>query len=425
MHHDREQPYSTHKKAVIATIIGNGFEWFDFTCYSFFAIIIATVFFPTGNDLNSLLLVTATFGVGFFMRPVGGILLGIYADKVGRKKALWLTMLLMTIGTALIGLAPSYDQIGIWAPIIIVISRLLQGFSAGGEMASATAFLIEHSPKEKKGYYTSWIQASIGFAVLLGAATGTFLTVYLTPEDLHSWGWRLPFLFGILLGPVGLYIRNKIIEPREITRREYAKTPLRDVIKHYPRETFISFSLVALWTICSYVLLFYIPTYTINVLHLPTSHGFIAVMLGGTVVLVFSPVFGALSDRFGRTIFLSIAASAILILAYPMFALLNTWQGLPSLLLFQLVLGLCIACYEGPILVVMAELFPEKIISTGISLSYNFAVILFGGFSAMILTWLISTTGNPLTPAYYVIAAAISLTGILFMAVRKTTVKAT
>jgi MHS family proline/betaine transporter-like MFS transporter len=416
MHHGSEHALSTHQKAVIATIIGNGFEWFDFTCYSFFATIIAKIFFPASNDLNSLLLVTATFGVGFFMRPVGGILLGIYADRVGRKQALWLTMLLMTIGTLLIGLAPTYEQIGIWGPIIIVISRLLQGFSAGGEMASATAFLIEHSPKGKKGYYTSWIQASIGFAVLLGATTGTLLTLYLTPEDLRSWGWRLPFLFGILLGPVGLYIRNRIIEPRETTQCEHAKTPLRDVIKHYPREVIISFSLVVLWTICSYVLLFYIPTYTVSVLHLPTSHGFIAVMLGGTVVLFFSPIFGALSDRFGRKIFLAIAASAIFILAYPMFALLNTWRGMSSLLLFQLLFGLCIACYEGPILVAMAELFPEKIISTGISLSYNLAVTLFGGFAAMILTWLIATTENPLAPVCYVmVAAAISLSGIFFM----------
>jgi MHS family proline/betaine transporter-like MFS transporter len=171
-----DTPARQRRRAIVATVLGNGLEWFDFTVYSFFAVIIAKLFFPTGNELTSLLLAVATFGVGFFMRPVGGMVLGVYADKVGRKAALSLTILLMAGGTALIGLAPTYDQIGLWAPVLIVVARLLQGFSAGGEMGTATAFLTEYAPAGKRAFYSSWIQSSIGFAVLLGAAVGTFVT---------------------------------------------------------------------------------------------------------------------------------------------------------------------------------------------------------------------------------------------------------
>lgn len=401
-----KHPLSTHQKAIIATIIGNGFEWFDFTCYLFFTVIISKLFFPAQSEMSSLLLAMATFGVGFFARPVSGILLGIYADKVGRKQALWLTMLMMTLGTGLIGVAPTYDQIGLWAPVLIIVSRLLQGFAAGGEMSSAATFLMEHAPEGKKGYYTSLIQAGVAVAILLGASAATFLTSYLSTEDLYAWGWRLPFLFGIFLGPVGLYIRNRIIEPTEIIQRKRATTPLRDVIRFYPRETGISFSLVVLWTVCVYVLLFYIPTYSVSILHLPASDGLIAVVLGSIIVLVFAPTFGALSDQFGRKPFLVFSAAAILIFAYPLFWMLNEFPGLPSLLLFQFMFGLLIACYEGPVLAAMLELFSKNIVSTGIALSHSLAVTIFGGFAAFIITWLVSTTGNQLAPAFYVIIAS-------------------
>ncbi len=398
-----KRPLSTHQKAVIATLIGNGFEWFDFTCYLFFTVIISKLFFPAQNEMNSLLLAMATFGVGFFVRPLSGILLGIYADKVGRKQALLLTMLMMTLGTGLIGLAPTYDQIGMWAPVMIVASRLLQGFAAGGEMSSAATFLMEHAPEGKKGFYTSLIQSGVAVAILMGASAATFLTHYLSTEDLYAWGWRLPFLFGILLGPVGLFIRNRIIEPAEIAQQKRATSPLRDVIRSYSSELVISFSLTVLWTVCLYVLMFYIPTYSVSVLHLPASSGLTAVMLGSIVVLVFAPVFGALSDRTGRKPLLVFSAAAILILAYPLFWIVNEFPGLSSLLFFQLVFGLLIACYEGPVLAAMLELFSKDIVSTGIALSHSLAVTLFGGFAALIITWLIAATGNSLAPAIYVI----------------------
>ncbi|MDF2643785.1 MAG: transporter, partial [Pseudomonas sp.] len=230
------------RRAVTATVIGNGLEWFDFTVYSFFSVIIAKVFFPTGSELTSYLLALATFGVGFFMRPVGGIVLGIYGDKRGRKAALSLTILLMALGTLIIALTPSYSQIGLMAPVLIVLARLLQGFSAGGEMGSATAFLTEHAPDGKKAFYSSWIQASIGVAVLLGSALGAALSSYLTQAQLESWGWRIPFLIGTLIGPVGFYIRSRVDETPAYSAAKPVESPLREVFKTYPRQTLISFS---------------------------------------------------------------------------------------------------------------------------------------------------------------------------------------
>lgn len=408
---------SQRRRAIVATVIGNGLEWFDFTVYSFFAVIIARLFFPTGNDLSSLLLAVATFGVGFFMRPVGGIVLGVYADRVGRKAALSLTILLMALGTTLIGIAPTYDQIGILAPLLIVVARLMQGFSAGGEMGGATAFLTEYAPPRQRAYYSSWIQASIGVAVLLGAAVGTFVTSSLSEEALNSWGWRLPFLLGIVIGPVGYYIRHHLDEtPAFRDTAERADSPLKEIFQTYPRETTASFSMVILWTVCTYVLLFYMPTYAVKVLQVPQADGFVAGMAGGCAIMVFAPLVGLLADRIGRRVLLSGSALLILVLAWPMFAYINHVPGLASLLVFQLVFGVLIATYTGPILAAFSELFPARVLSTGLSVAYNFAVTIFGGFASFIITWLIATTGSSMAPAIYVmIAAAISLVGTRFV----------
>ncbi|QDD62875.1 MFS transporter [Herbaspirillum seropedicae] len=405
------------RRAIVATVIGNGLEWFDFTVYSFFAVIIAKLFFPTGNDLTSLLLAVATFGVGFFMRPVGGILLGIYADRVGRKAALSVTILLMAVGTTMIGLAPTYDSIGLFAPLIIVVARLLQGFSAGGEMGSATAFLTEYAPERERAYYSSWIQASIGVAVLLGAAVGTFVTSSLSPEALSSWGWRLPFLLGIIIGPVGYYIRNHLDEtPAFLEEKDKTDSPLKEVIRNFPRETSASFSMVILWTVCTYVLLFYMPTYSVKVLKLPQTTGFIAGMVGGLCIMVLAPIVGRLADRIGRRPLLSGSAALILVLAYPMFGYINSAPSLSTLLIFQLVFGTLIAAYTGPILAAFSELFPAKVLSTGLSVAYNLAVTIFGGFASFFITWLIAATGSTMAPAFYVmIAAAISFVGTRFV----------
>jgi MHS family proline/betaine transporter-like MFS transporter len=416
----RPEALGAHRrKAIVATVIGNGLEWFDWTVYSFFAVTISRQFFPTGNDLNSLLLAVATFGVGFFMRPVGGIVLGICSDRIGRKFALSLTIVLMALGTGIIGLTPNYAQIGMAAPILVVVARLLQGFSAGGEMGGATAFLTEYSPPEHRAYYSSWIQSSIGFAVLLGTGIGVLTTSMLDTESLNSWGWRIPFLLGILIGPVGYYIRQRIDESpvfSALVESEKTNSPLKEVVQNYPRETFVSFSMVILWTVSSYVFLYYMPTYTVRALHQPQSFGLISGMVGGAVMLCASPIIGRLADIYGRRPFLIGATLAFLFLAYPMFAWINRSPGLPSLLVFQAVFGFLIAAYTAPILAAFAELFPAKVLSTGLSVAYNFAVMLFGGFAPFFITWLIAKTGSNMAPAFYVIfASLVSLTGMTYM----------
>lgn len=402
------------RRAITATILGNGFEWFDFMVYGFFAITIGQLFFPTGNELTSLLLSVATFGVGFVVRPIGGILIGMYSDRVGRKAALSLTILLMAGGTALIGIAPTYEQIGIAAPILIILARLMQGFSAGGEMGSATAFLTEHAPANQKGYYASWIQSSIGFAVVLGAAAGTVLTLWLTPEEVKAWGWRIPFLLGILIGPIGFYIRSNVDEtPAFLATTEKVKKPFSEVMSNFPRETFTTFSMVILWTVCIYVLLFYMPTYAVKTLKMPQSMSFIAGVVGGLIITILSPFVGALSDRIGRKKILAFSSGGILLLAYPMFALVVSAPTQTNLIVFQTVFGVLIAGYTGPILAAFSEIFPTRVLSTGLSVAYNVAVMTFGGFASLILTWLIATTGSAMAPALYVIAAAaVSFLGV-------------
>ncbi len=262
-------------------------------------------------------------------------------------------------------------------------------------------------PHERRGYYTSWIQASIGVAIILSAALGTILVNTLTPAQVNSWGWRIPFVVGLLLGPVGIYIRNNLVEADVAVGGSRESVPVLDLFKNHSRSIAVGFGIVIFWTVCSYVLLFYIPTYSVKVLKLGVSAGFIAVLVGALIVFVATPVVGGLSDRFGRRPFLMSATIIAAVIAIPMFIFVNRVPDLRSLIVFQVVFGVVIALYEGPILVALSELFPDSIMSTGISVSYNLAVMTFGGFSAAIITWLIDATGYSVAPAFYVVATAL------------------
>uniref|UniRef100_A0A9E8CUA3 MFS transporter n=1 Tax=Bosea sp. NBC_00436 TaxID=2969620 RepID=A0A9E8CUA3_9HYPH len=403
------------RRAIIATVTGNGLEWFDFTVYSYFSITLSKVFFPTGNDLSSLLLAVATFGVGFVMRPVGGIILGIYADKVGRKSALTLTIAMMAVGTLLIAVTPSYESIGIAAPCIIVFARLLQGFSAGGEMGTAGAFLTEHAPERRRCYFASWILSSIGVAILLGAASGAAVTLALDATTVELWGWRLPFLFGSLIGPVGYYLRKHLDETPVFAARSKAdrSPPLFSLLSRHFKEIAAGFSLSVLWTVAVYVLLFYMPTYAAFALHRPQSEGFVAGIVGGLAMACAAPLAGILADRYGSRTVLLLSAFLILVLAWPMFKYINLVPGIASLTIFQILFGALTGAYTGPILGTFARLFPSDVLSTSVSVAYNFAVTIFGGFASFFVTWLIAQTGSNMAPALYVMAAAaISLLGV-------------
>ncbi|SAL72468.1 membrane protein [Caballeronia udeis] len=394
-------------KAVAATVIGTALEVFDFSSYSFFSVTIGKLFFPTHDPVLSLLLAALTFGVGFFVRPLGGIVLGIYGDRVGRKQALSLSIMLMALGIAIVACAPTYQQIGVGATILLVVGRLIQGFAHGGEMGTAATFLSEYAPANSRGLYASYIQSSIGFAVLAGAGVGVFISSELSQEALESWGWRIPFALGLLIGPVGWFIRRGLDETPTFKHTAKSNTPLREVIRDYPRQTFSTISLVILWTVCTYVLLYYMPTFVVKSLGLPQGLGFRAGLIGGAVILVASPMFGWLSDRIGRRFIVASSALLIGVLAFPMFAYIVRSPSLTSLVLFQLVFGVLISAYTAPILAVFAEMFPSRVRSTGLSLAYNVAVTIFGGFATFVITLLIAWSGSKLAPAGYVAFAAL------------------
>ena len=407
------------QRAVTAAVVGNTLEWYDFAVYGFFALTLAKLFFPTGDPTVSLLLTVATFGVGFIMRPVGALVLGTLADRRGRKLALSLTILLMALGTAMIGLAPTYATAGAWAPAIIVLARLIQGFSAGGEIGGATAFLVEHAPPARRGLYASWQQASQAGALLLGSLTGALLTGLLPAADIEAWGWRVPFLLGLLIAPVGLFIRFRVSETdsfkailrERAARPEASFSPLRDTLGKHRSAVFVGFGITIAWTVCTYFFLVTMPTYAVRQLGVPQSASFLANSVGLVLIVILAPVFGAWSDKVGRRPIMLAAACGILLSCWPLLFWLTHQPSVVNLVLAQIVFAVLIAGFSGPAPAAMAELYPPAMRSTGLSIAYNLAVTIFGGFAPFITTWLIVQTGSSLAPAWYVmLAAAISLT---------------
>ena len=280
---------------VAAAVIGNALEWYDFIIFGVLTVVISRLFFPAESQYASLLLTTATFGVGFFMRPVGGILLGIYADQKGRKAALLLIIVLMTAAIAMIGFAPTYAAIGVAAPLIILLARLLQGFATGGEVASATSFLIESAPAHRRGFYGSWQMVGQGLAVLVGVLLGALLTRSLAPETLDSWGWRVPFLLGLVIGPVGLFIRRHLQETEAFLEARGVATVRQSfgtTIATHLKQVLVCMGIITSGTISFYVILLYMPTFARTQLHLPLDQAFAAQSISLVCMIVLTRILG-------------------------------------------------------------------------------------------------------------------------------------
>ncbi|MFM8466811.1 MAG: MFS transporter [Oxalobacteraceae bacterium] len=406
-------------RQIVAAVIGNALEWYDFVVYGFLTVIISRLFFPADSEYASLLLTMATFGVGFFMRPVGGILIGMYADRRGRKAALQLIILLMTISIAMIACAPTYAAVGVAAPVLIVVARLLQGLATGGEFASATSFLVESAPAGKRGFYGSLQMVGQSLAALAGAGAGMLITQGLTPEQLDGWGWRVPFLFGLLIGPVGLYIRRHLNETEAFiaaSEHPVERVGLRSLWREHKRSVMACFGLVVAGTIMYYVVLIYMPTYAKTQLQIPLGDAFVAQVAGLLCLTLITPLFGLLSDRIGRRPVLMAAMLCYLILPYPLLSWLLAEPSLVRLAAMQVVLCTAVAMSFGPVSTALAEQFPVHMRSTGLALAYNMAVMLFGGFAQLIVTWLIRATGTPLAPAFYVMfGASVGMAGAWFI----------
>jgi len=415
---------SKANKPIIAATIGCMLEWYDFAVYGYFAVVISHLFFPSNTESVSLLLSVATFGVGFVMRPIGAIFFGTLSDRKGRRVAMSWTVVTMVIGTAIITFSPTYASIGIAAPLLIVVARLIQGFSAGGEMGSALSYLVEYAPKKRRYLFASFQQVTQILALLLGSIIAAAVNSWLSPADVEAWGWRLPFALGLLIAPVGWYIRKKTEEPpvfaEVLARRKRAeedgtiKVPsVWSTLSQHPRETLGGFCITILWTVCTYFFLIFMPTYSVTQLHLPASESLLSNGFCLLVAAIGIPVFAWVADRTGAALLLRVASLLVLCGVYPALMILSYYPSVQTLVAFQVTFALIIAAFTAPAGGALARLFPDESRSTGVSIAYNFAVTVFGGFASFIATWLVTTTGNKLSPAYYVMfAASAALLGV-------------
>jgi MHS family proline/betaine transporter-like MFS transporter len=401
-------------RVIVAASIGNALEWFDFLIYGYFAVTLSRLFFPTGNGTVALLITFATFGLSYVVRPLGAIVIGAYTDRFGRRAGLTLSILLMMIGTVMMAVMPTYATIGIAAPLLVLLARLLQGFSVGGEFGSATAFLVEHSTT-RKGFYASWQWASQGLTAVVASLFGVMLTGALSESQLLAWGWRVPYVFGLLLGPIGFYIRRTMNETPEFAAAEPTRAPLRDLLRRQRLAVLLAIGASIISNSSNYLIL-YIPTYAIKELHLPQSTGFMATLVGAVILGSIAPVAGHWSDKAGRARIMLAMTVVFFVTAYPTFWLMVAYPSLATAILAAAWLSLVKAGYSGVLPALLAELFPTETRGIGMSLSYSISVTIFGGFAPFVATWLIAATGDPLSPSFYLMATAF-LSGVALTAI--------
>lgn len=407
-----EPPRTSFAKQVIATSVGNALEWFDIGVYGFFAVYISKAFFPSNDATSSLLLTFGTFGLSYLIRPIGGIVLGAYADRHGRKASLLISIVMMTFGTLTVAVTPAYETIGVAAPLLVILARLVQGFSAGGEFGSSTAFLVEHMPG-RRGFIASWQFASQGLSAVLAAGFGALLTSVMSPADLQAWGWRIPFFFGVLIGPVGLYIRNHM-EDAGAPPAGKDSSPIREVLLRHKLAMLLGMGALAVSTAINYLII-YMPTYVVKTLNMPASVGFIASLVGSLSVMVLTPIAGAISDRIGRTTHMITVNLVLLVTIYPTFYILTNYPTPGVIIAAVFVVATLKSLYYGPLAALMAELLPAETRATGLGLGYNIGVTLFGGMGPAIMTALGTVTFiGDMAPGYYLSLIAVLSLASLF-----------
>lgn len=405
--------FSQRQRNVGGAIIGNTLEWYDILVYAYFVKEIAANFFPASNEASSLLMAYGTFGLSFVARPMGAVVLGRIADKSGRRTALVYASVLMCGGTLAIALLPTYSTLGIAAPLLLLLARMVQGFSAGGEFGSATAYLAEQAP-DRRAFYSSWQFASQGLGMVLAALTGLVLGVLLLPASMGDWGWRIPFLIGALVGPVAYFIRQNVDETHEFLAVEKggALTPLRRSAGMVTRCV-VGAGAVLACTVPIYFLV-YVPTFAQTILHAGPAIAYTTALVSGATLFVVAPFAGIAADRFGALRVGSIATMLLVIFPYPIFAAVVGDRSEVSILLGQFALSVFTALYLGALPAILANLFDTRTRSFGLAVSYNLSVMTAGGFAQMIFVLLIARTGSPVAPSYYVMfAAAVSLCALL------------
>lgn len=407
------------RKAVTAITLGNALEFYDFTVYGFMASAIGRVFFPSMTPYTQILLTIAGFGVGFLARPLGGLVIGAYADRHGRKKAMGLTIGLMMLGCAMIAFAPTPAQIGLAAPAVIVLARLVQGFSAGGELGASTTMLVEYAGRGDRAFMASWQVASQGLGVMFGALVSTVTISLLDAPDLDSWGWRLPFVLGMLIAPVGLYIRSKLHETlgaAPAAARTTANGTLGTLLRDHWADLLKASLLFLSCTVGIYVVAFYMPTFAATELGLPVGVGiWVGVVFGG-ITFVLAPLSGRLADRLRRKPVILWSRVALLVLVLPCFLWLLAAPSPAKLYLVVAILSVFLTSQFPALLVMMTEIFPRHLRASGLSTVYSVVVAVFSGFSPFVLTWLVHESGDELAPAWYLLAVtAVSTVALLWL----------
>ncbi|WP_158228118.1 MFS transporter [Pseudonocardia sp. MH-G8] len=405
---------SNSRKATVAGAIGNFIEWFDYSIYGFMAVTIAAAFFPGEDPTAALLATFGVFALPVITRPLGGVVFARFGDRIGRKRTLALVLILMSLSTGSIGLIPSYAAIGVAAPLLLVVARIVQGFSAGGEYAGGAALIAESVPAKRRGLMVSLMPSSTGFGLLAGSIFAVVLAGALTPDQMQSWGWRVGFLIAIPLGVVGLYIRLRLEETASFTELaeadEVATSPVRETLRTHLADVLKVAGIALGQTVCYYVVLVYTPTFLRTELGYSQSSSLVSTSLAIAVYALTIPVAGRLSDRIGRKPLLFVGSIAMLVLIFPTFLLMQGGAHPVLVAVLQVLAGgLALGCYTGPLVCTWVELFPTRVRYTGVSLGFNLSVIA-SVSSPFILTWLISVTGSGLMPALYVaIAVAVSL----------------
>jgi len=409
------------KRNTIGGVVGNVLEWYDFAVFGYFAPIIGAQFFPTEDNLAALINAFGVFAAGYMMRPLGGVIFGQLGDRIGRKRALQLSVMMMAIPTTLLGLLPTYASIGIAASVSLVALRLIQGVSVGGELIGSISFITEIAPKERRGFYGSWTLFSAIFGVLLGSLVATVMTSTLDAAAMSSWGWRLPFLAGFAIGGFGLWMREGMAESPDFEKMkdagEVAENPVIDALRNQPRQIAHVGALVVLMGGGFYMLFVWWPTYLSTIVSPAVPHALLVNTLAMTALAALIPLAGLASDHVGRKRLLLVAHLGFIALAYPLFAIADHGVMLAALGC-QLVFALLMSGVQGPMPAAMVEMFPTKTRFSGVAMGYNISLALFGGTAPLVCTWLIEWSGDVAAPAYYLMAmAAVSLVAVSLLRV--------